>query len=97
MPSFIFACATTTTTAGVHLGEHVAAPDEPVLRVQPPGVGGEGGGRAEAELGRGGDPQEHAVPPPLQALGPPDTRADPRPRVSQLPLPAAAHPLRTHL
>ena len=67
--------------AGLHLCEHVAAPDEPVLCVQPPGVRGEGRRRAQEELRRRRDPQEHAVPTALQEIRPQDSRENPRSRV----------------
>lgn len=67
--------------SGLHLCQHVAAPDELVLRVQPPGVGGEGRRRAQEELRCGRDPQEHAVPQALQEIRPQDPRENSRPRV----------------
>jgi hypothetical protein len=65
--------------SGLHLCQHVAAPDELVLRVQPPGLGGEGRRRAQEELRCGRDPQEHAVPQALQEIRPQDPRENSRP------------------
>lgn len=48
--------------AGFDFSEHVPAPDELLLRMLPPDLGGEGRRRAAQELRRPGDPKEDQVP-----------------------------------
>uniref|UniRef100_A0A453R525 Inositol polyphosphate-related phosphatase domain-containing protein n=1 Tax=Aegilops tauschii subsp. strangulata TaxID=200361 RepID=A0A453R525_AEGTS len=72
---------------GVHRHEHDAAPHQPLLRVQPPGLRREGGRRGPEERRRRRDPQERALPPRMQVLRRPPARpprADPRARQDDL-------------